>query len=139
MKKERLLERFNDYKRASSRLLEATKLNIEDAIDNSIILDGVIQRFEFTFELSWKLMKAFLEYNGASDIRNPRSTIREAFSSGLIDEGEQWINMMIDQTKTSHLYDEDKAWIIYRKIKNTYVTLLLRFRNRMDAEIDSLE
>lgn len=74
MNKERLYEKLDDYNRASSRLNEATKLEIED----DIIFDGVIQRFEFTFELSWKLMKTFLEATGISDIKSPRGAIREA-------------------------------------------------------------
>ena len=60
MNKERLYEKLNDYKRATSRLKEATEIQIEA----DIVYDGVIQRFEFTFELSWKLMKMFLEYVG---------------------------------------------------------------------------
>ncbi|UFU00234.1 nucleotidyltransferase substrate binding protein [Radiobacillus kanasensis] len=82
MNKERLYERLEDYKKASSRLNEATLLEVED----DIIVDGVIQRFEFTFELSWKLMKAFLEFDGITEIRSPRGAIREAFSYGLAKE-----------------------------------------------------
>uniref|UniRef100_UPI002FC864F9 nucleotidyltransferase substrate binding protein n=1 Tax=Halalkalibacter lacteus TaxID=3090663 RepID=UPI002FC864F9 len=120
MNKERLFEKLNDYKRASARLNEATKLQIED----DIIYDGVIQRFEFTFELSWKLMKMFLEYAGITEIKSPRTTIREAFTYGLIEDGEQWIDMMVDRNKTSHLYDEEEAKLIYEKIKSNYSHLL---------------
>ena len=65
MNKEKLFEKLNDYKRATARLNIATKIQIE----NDIIYDGVIQRFEFTFELSWKVMKLFLEYNGIMKLR----------------------------------------------------------------------
>ena len=89
----------------SKRLDEATKL---EAL-NDIVYDGVIQRFEFTFELSWKLMKSFLEYMGITDLRSPRATIREAYAYGLIEDGDKWIDMLVDRNKTSHLYDEEEV------------------------------
>ncbi|WP_234028449.1 nucleotidyltransferase substrate binding protein [Lentibacillus sp. Marseille-P4043] len=107
-------------------------------VESDIIYDGVIQRFEFTFELSWKLMKMFLEYTGTTEIRNPRATIREAFANGLIDDGEKWIDMMVDRNKTSHLYDEDEARYIYEKIRNRYNTLFLKLRDRMEREIKQI-
>lgn len=131
MNKERLFEKFDDYKRASKRLTEATEIRVYD----DIVYDGVIQRFEFTFELSWKLMKMYLEYMGISEIRSLRTAIREAFAYGLIEDGEQWIDMMIDRNKTSHLYDEDEAKKIYQKIKNNYSQLLSDLSKTLEQEI----
>ncbi|WP_170008114.1 nucleotidyltransferase substrate binding protein [Bacillus fonticola] len=135
MKKERLYEKLTDYQRASTRLVEATKLQIED----DIVYDGVIQRFEFTFELSWKLMKMFLEYTGISEIKSPRATIREAYTYGLIDNGEEWIDMMVDRNKTSYFYDEEEARLIYEKVKNHYSYLLINLSAKMNEEIDELK
>ena len=67
MKKERVYERLDDFKRVCKRLDEATKL---EPVNDSIF-DGVIQRFEFTFELSWKLVKMYLEFTGISELRSP--------------------------------------------------------------------
>lgn len=134
MSKERLYEKLKDFEKASSRLNEAVNLDAE----NDIIVDGVIQRFEFTFELSWKLMKIFLEYIGISDIRSPRGAIREAFSYGLIKDGESWIDMLIDRNKTSHIYDEEEARLIYEKITKTYNKLLLDFSKLMDEKIKEI-
>lgn len=135
MNKGRLFEKLNDYKRASARLNEATKIEIED----DIVYDGVIQRFEFTFELSWKLMKMFLEYTGFTEIKSPRTTIREAFTFGLIEDGEQWIDMMVDRNKTSHLYDEKEAKLIYEKVKRNYSHLLSNLCDKMEEEIEKLK
>jgi|SRR4051812_40371881 nucleotidyltransferase substrate binding protein (TIGR01987 family) len=135
MNKERLYEKLNDYKRATSRLKEATEIQIEA----DIVYDGVIQRFEFTFELSWKLMKMFLEYVGITEVRSPRTTIREAFSYGLIEDGEQWIDMMVDRNKTSHLYDEEEAKIIYAKVKSDYSHLLSNLYEKMEEEITKIK
>ncbi|ALX49323.1 nucleotidyltransferase substrate binding protein [Lentibacillus amyloliquefaciens] len=134
MKKERLYEKLENYKRATSRLYEATTLQIMD----DIVYDGVIQRFEFTFELSWKLMKDFLEYTGLTELRSPRGAIREAFAYGLIDDGDQWIDMMIDRNKTSHLYDEEEARAVYEKIKHHYAGLLIAFGNQMEQELKTM-
>lgn len=135
MNKERLHEKLHDYKRVSARLNEAVKLNLDDAI----IIDGVIQRFEFTFELSWKLMKIYLEYTGISEMKSPRAVIREAFSYGLIEDGEQWIDMMVDRNKTSHLYDEDEAKLIYDKVKEYYNIILSKLAERMEKEICEIQ
>lgn len=135
MNKERLYERLNDYKRASARLDESTKIKI----DSDIVYDGVIQRFEFTFELSWKLIKMFLEYTGITEVKSPRAAIREAFTYGLIEDGEQWIDMMVDRSKTSHLYDEEEAKLMYEKIKSQYNQLLSNLYNKLEAEITQID
>lgn len=135
MNKARLYEKLNDYKRASARLNDSTKIQIE----HDIVFDGVIQRFEFTFELSWKLIKMFLEYMGITEVKSPRAAIREAFAYGLVEDGEQWIDMMVDRNKTSHLYDEEEAKVIYEKIKSQYNQLLSNLCDKMDAEITKLK
>lgn len=123
------------YEKASERLNDATKLELKE----DIIIDGVIQRFEFTFELSWKLMKGFLEYAGITEIRSPRGAIQEAFSYGLIDNGEEWIDMLIDRNKTSHIYDEEEARLIYEKIIKTYNKLLLDLHHSLDEKISGIQ
>ena len=135
MSKERLYEKLEDFKRAASRLEEAIKIPVTD----DIVYDGVIQRFEFTFELSWKTLKMLLEYTGISEIKSPRATIREAFSYGLIENGEAWIDMMIDRNKTSHLYDEEETKIIYQKVKNTYTELLNQLVRKIETELKNVD
>lgn len=134
MNEERLYEKLNDYKRACTRLENAINITIED----DIVYDGTIQRFEFTFELSWKLMKAFLEYTGISELRSPRATIKEAFSYGLIDDGEKWLEMMVDRNKMPHLYDEGEAKLIYEKIKNKYHYLLSQLAKKIETELNQI-
>ncbi|MGB9975637.1 nucleotidyltransferase substrate binding protein [Thermovenabulum sp.] len=122
--RERIIERFNDFKNALQRLEEG--INFEPS--NEIIIDGVIQRFEFTFELAWKLLKDILEYEGI-EVKSPRSAIKEGYKAGLVSDGEAWIDMMIDRNKTSHIYDEKEAKAIYNKIKSFYVGLLRELKN----------
>jgi nucleotidyltransferase substrate binding protein (TIGR01987 family) len=123
----RIQERFTDFSHALKKLQESTELLIE----NDIIIDGVIQRFEFTFELSWKLMKAYLEYEGIEEFDSPRSTIKVAFKFGLISNGDEWISMMLDRNKTSHVYDEKLALEIYNNIKANHIVLFNELLNKM--------
>lgn len=129
--KERIIERFKDYKNALERLEEG--LQIEP--DNNIIVDGVIQRFEFTFELAWKLMKDCLEYEGI-EAKSPRSAIKEAYRIEIISDGEGWIEMMIDRNKTSHIYDENEAKSIYKKIKTAYMFLLRELAKQIQQRLE---
>ena len=119
MGKERIKELYADYKQALERLNEALK---EDIAKNKIAVDGTIQRFEFTFELSWKLCKVILRYNGV-EAETPRMVIKEAFKSGLIADGDGWVEMLEDRNKTSHIYDEPQALIIYEKIKKNHARM----------------
>ena len=83
----RFEQRRADYFNALERLKEAVKQG-----DSDIIIDGILHRFEFTFELAWKTMKDFLEYNGISEnIGSPREILRRAFESHLIEDGEEWM------------------------------------------------
>lgn len=121
-------EKLNDLDKAVNRLEEAIKESNENP-NISTIKDGVIQRFEFTYELCWKLMKYFLENEGIEEAKSPRSTFRESFQYGLITEGNKWIDMLKDRNLTSHVYDEDLADEIYDKIKNKYFNMLKDMKN----------
>lgn len=114
----KLDERKSDFCRALNRLEEALKKDLND----DIIIDGIIQRFEFTFEQSWKVMKLYLEDQGILDeAMSPRSTIKCAYRHKLIDDGNVWIEMMLDRNRTSHMYDESTAVGIVANIKEKYI------------------
>ena len=113
----RFEQRFEDYSKALNRLKEAIK---EEPTE--IVIDGTIQRYEFTFELSWKMVKDYLEYNGViENTGSPREIIKQAFQSNIIENGEVWIQMMLDRNSLSHLYDEEKSREIYTNIKEKYI------------------
>ena len=118
---QRWMQRRDDFKNALSRLKEA--LQEENVTD--IVIDGVLHRFEFTFELAWKTMKDYLEYMGISEkTGSPREVIQSAFHSNLIEDGEDWIEMMLSRNTLSHLYDEEESRKIYNKIKEKYAHML---------------
>lgn len=127
---ERIRELYIDFEKALTRLKQALD---EDLSKGSIIVDGTIQRFEFTFELAWKLAKAILRHNGV-EVDAPRIVIKEAFKVKLIKEGESWIDMLEDRNKTSHIYDEKQALKIYDKIKNNHFKILEGFKENIKME-----
>ena len=125
----RFEERKDDLKKATNKLNEAL---IGDASDLEI--DGILHRFEFTFELAWKTMKDCLEEEGiVGKIGSPREIIKEAFSVGLIDNGEVWIDMMLSRNELSHLYDEETSRKIYDNIKEIYILEINKLIQKLDT------
>ena len=114
------------YEERKQELLNATE-RLKEALqekESDIIIDGTLHRFEFTFELAWKTMKDYLEYSGVIEgIGSPREIIKTAFSNGIIEDGENWIKMMLARNSLSHLYDEEKSREIYMEIKDVYLNL----------------
>lgn len=99
--KERIVEKYEDFKTVLKRLEEGMSIQP----DKDIIMDGAIQRFEFVFELSWKLMREYLKYTGL-EINNPRTVIKYAYQNGIIEDGDKWLKMLSDRNMTSHLYNQ---------------------------------
>lgn len=128
-----LEDRFNQYKNAVDRLEEV----IETYNDNNsrIIVDAMIQRFEFCVELSWKLLKDYLSSENVGDFNSPRSVMKESYKMGLITEGELWLDMLEDRNLTSHTYDEIVANTIRDNILNTHYTLLKKLKENMEEKI----
>lgn len=125
---ERIRLKAEDYHRALLRL--QTALTKEADLDD-MYLDATIQRFEFCFELAWKLIKAVLEYEGI-EANSPRSSIREGWKQGLISDAEAWLDMMEKRNLSSHTYDENAAREIYREVKERYADLLESFDQMMN-------
>ena len=124
MSLKRAKQRLSDFNNALERLKEVLA---EDPSKTSAIIDATIQRFEFTFELSWKLAQDILRYNGIQ-ASNPRSAIKESFQQGYIKDGDGWIKMLDDRNTSSHIYDETQALKIYQSIKDTYLNILEDFK-----------
>jgi len=124
---ERLNERAEDYCKAVLRLKEA----LDEDTSNPLLYDAVIQRFEFTYELAWKLMKSYLEYQGIALINSPRSTFKEAFAQGLILDGDIWIDMIEARNLTVHTYNEKMAKEIYDRVKDRYYSSFAAFADKM--------
>jgi len=98
-------QRLANFNKAFGQLTEF----IDKGYLNKFEEQGLIQCFEYTYELAWNLLKDFLEAEGNQNITGSRSTITEAFKAGLITNGEGWMELFKDRNKTSHTYNEDTA------------------------------
>ncbi|MFZ4545438.1 MAG: nucleotidyltransferase substrate binding protein [Saprospiraceae bacterium] len=121
-------QRFQNFGSAYSQLKDAV-LNTQNPSD--LEKEGTIQRFEFTHELAWKVMRDYLEYEGISGIAGSRTATREAFNKGLIVEGQIWMDMIESRNRTVHTYQHDILEKEYLLIKFTYFPLFETFENTM--------
>lgn len=136
-------QRFSNYRKALAKLnvaisvLEENNYNDEDAGEDKesikeILKEGLIQRFEYTHELAWKVMKDYAEYQGNTAITGSRDATREGFKMGLIEQPDNWMDMLASRNLTSHTYNADTAEEIHDKIINTYSSLFNAFENKME-------
>lgn len=119
-----LKRKINNYVRALEKLNQG--LVRYDGRDD-LARDGVIQRFEFTFELVWKAQKVLFEIEGLIGLNSPKSVLREAYAANIIEDELVWLNMLKDRNLTSHIYDETTAVEISRRIQYEYLGALFKF------------
>jgi len=113
-------QRFNNFSKALSQLQKFVDRG-EDL--NELEEQGLIKAFEYTYELSWNLIKDYYEYQGQTEIQGSRDAFRLAFSRGLIKKGDSWMQMIDSRIKTSHTYNQETADEIAAAILDTYFYL----------------
>lgn len=128
----RWLQRLDNYKRAQTQLESAVELMGTRELSN-LEKQGVIQAFEFTWELAWNLLKDYLNWQGETEITGARDAIRQSFKRGLIDEGQVWMFMLQDRNRTSHTYNESTMREILAGIETQYQPALAELRSRFEA------
>ena len=142
-------QRFANYNKALLKLEQAIayiqqyyldekedKTGSEDPgyVLDEIIKEGLIQRFEYTHELAWNVMKDYAEYQGNTMVGGSRDATREALQLKIIADGEIWMDMIQSRNKTTHTYNESTANEIYRKIMDQYFPLFLSFKVKMEEK-----
>jgi len=124
----RYKQRFENFKKVFFLLENSLKIKNPSITEKA----GIIQFFEIAFELSWKLMKDYLEFEGYN-VKSPREAIKTAFSIELIDNGSIWLEALGDRNLTVHTYNESDADDIYEKIKEEYFKLLKHLYKRFEC------
>jgi nucleotidyltransferase substrate binding protein (TIGR01987 family) len=109
-------QRFQNFQKSLHLLQGALDITNPDIYQKA----GLIQFFETTFELSWKLMKDYLEAEGFMDVKSPRAVIKKAFETELIENGHIWMELLQDRNLTAHTYDEKKADQVTALIRDKY-------------------
>ncbi len=128
----RWLQRYSNYHKACQRLVSVTE-NGKKADDLSELeQEGVLQRFEYTFELAWKVMQDLLTYKGYEFMTGPNGTLKMAFEDGLISDHDGWRQMAKSRNTLSHVYNEDDADAIIKLIFSQYAKLLKTLDDKLD-------
>lgn len=126
-------QRFDNYHRACAKIREVVDSNRGIESYSELEQEGLIQRFEYTYELAWKVMQDYLIYKGYIFTSGPNGTLQMAFEDGLILHHDAWRRMGIARNATSHIYNEEEAFEIARSILNEYSTLLIEFDDKISS------
>ncbi|MFN7913312.1 MAG: nucleotidyltransferase substrate binding protein [Bacteroidota bacterium] len=130
----RWIQRFNNYRKALARLGEAVALAEERDLSD-LEQQGLIQGFEFTFDLAWKTLQDYLRYHKRpNDNGGPNVIIEQALADGIIKGDEVWKAMKKSRDLTSHSYDGETADDIAENILDTYHGLFIQLETRLRLE-----
>lgn len=115
----RWVQRFSNYRKALKQLEDAVELAGMRALTD-LERQGLVQAFEYTYELAWNTIKDFYENQGETGVQGSRDAFRLAFRRGLIEEGEVWMQMIKDRAQTSHTYNESTVQAIVKDVLTLY-------------------
>lgn len=115
----RWIQRFDNFQRALKQLEMAFAI-MEARELNELEQQGVIQAFEYNYELAWNVIKDFYQYQGVTDIQGSRDAFRLAFERGLIKDGEIWMDMIKKRQLTTHTYNRETSEKILTAIVDDY-------------------
>jgi len=125
-------QRFGNFSKALSQLQKF----IDKKDLNELEEQGLIQAFEYNFELSWNVIKDYFAYQGDTTIQGSRDAFRLAFNRGIITNGSEWMKMIESRVKTTHTYNESTAEEIATAIFNTYYRLFTELHQTMSSLIE---
>ena len=130
----RWIQRYTNFHRACQRLLEVTEADrfLEDL--SELEQEGLVQRFEYTFELAWKVLQDLLTFKGYEFMAGPNGTLKMAFEDGLTADHDAWRQMMKARNKLTHVYDEEEVRVVLGLIFHDYAPIL----KKLDETLDSL-
>ena len=121
-------QRFENFDKSYKLLNKYAKQPITTELERA----GIIQFFEMTFELAWKVLKDYLEAQEYL-VKSPRETVKQAFQIGLIDNGHVWMDALSNRNLTTHTYDEELA----NKMTNEIITLYLPELDKMYVKLST--
>jgi nucleotidyltransferase substrate binding protein (TIGR01987 family) len=122
-------QRLENFRKAMNQLRAACDKQKYSDLERA----GLVQVFEFTFELSWKTLKDLLFYEG-HDVKAPRDVIRKGFEVEYVseDDSETFLDALEKRNLLSHTYEEEKALEAVRLIREVYFPALLRLSDALE-------
>lgn len=129
----RWIQRFSNYKKALAKLGEVAKGADLTAL-SELEKEGLIQRFEYTFELAWKTLQDLLVYKGYTDIVGPNPVLEQSLKDGYIKDEKGWRNMKKSRELTSHTYNSDTADEIATSVVEKFFSLLADLQATLESK-----
>lgn len=126
------MKRFKQIKGDFGNALKRLEESVTEA-ETDLEIDGAIQRFEFTFELMWKLLKVYFETEGII-CRSPKACLKEAFQAEIIEDEQIWLKMLSDRNMSVHIYDLETSREIFERIKTLYVKEFKTIFEKINSE-----
>ncbi len=127
-------QRFDNFKKALAQLNEAEELSRQRPL-SPLENQGLVQAFEFTYELAWNTLRDFLMSKGVQGLIGSKDTAREAFKVQLITDDKGWTMMLRDRNRSSHTYNQATAEEIVAQIHGRYVSLFLQLSTTLDLHV----
>lgn len=125
-------QRLHNFNKAMNHLGNALQIEQPDLVQKA----GIIQLFEMSFELGWKLLKDYLEEQGFQEVKSPRAALKKAFEIGLIEHGHEWMQLLEDRNLTSHTYDEEKATQMEQLIDHKYYPIMEALQTTFNQKLN---
>jgi nucleotidyltransferase substrate binding protein (TIGR01987 family) len=122
--REIVMAKLSDFESANGRFAEVLAMQPSD-----LQRDAAIKRFEFTFELSWKTLKAAMDHEGVGFFKSPREVLRQAHIVGYITDAVIWEKMLEARNLTSHAYDEELAHLVYNSFSAYLIATTMLLAN----------
>ncbi len=127
-------QRYSNFKKAINKLGDVANNRSVESL-SELEKEGLIQRFEYTFELAWKTLQDLLAYKGYVDIKGPKPVLEQSLKDGYLQDESGWRKMKTSRELTSHTYNNDTAQGIASDIVTVYYPLLHALNIRLQKEV----
>jgi nucleotidyltransferase substrate binding protein (TIGR01987 family) len=122
----RWVQRLDNYSKVLRLLENFVAIRNERAL--SLLEEyAILKTFEMTFECGWKSMRDFLQSKGNIGIDSPKDAIRQAFSKGIIENGQVWMDMIESRKEIPYCYDETRAVKVATAVSDSYANEFKNF------------
>ncbi len=124
-------QRFANYEKAYVSLRQISE---QKDIEEDILIDATLKRFDLVFELAWKTLQDYLQVQGYTEYKGPAKVLAKALQDRIIENNELWGVMHEDRNILAHVYDYDKSRMIYKHVVNDYLHAFTQLFNKLKNE-----